>query len=63
MTKDLILIYSGEEHLIVTGYCDASFKTDRDDLKSQTEYMYMFNGGAVYWMSFKQDSTADKKML
>jgi hypothetical protein len=63
MTKDLILIYSGEEHLIVTGYCDTSFQTDRDDLKSQTEYIYMFNGGAIYWMSFKQDSTADKKML
>ena len=58
-TKDLILVYGGEEHLTVTGYCDASFQTDRDDSKSQTGYLYMLNGGAVYWKSSKQDSTAD----
>jgi hypothetical protein len=58
-TKDLILIYGGEEHLAVTGYCDASFQTDRDDSKSQTGYMYMLNSGAVCWKSSKQNSTAD----
>jgi hypothetical protein len=41
------------------GYCDASFQTDHDDSKSQTWYIYMLNGGAVCWNSFKQDSTAD----
>ena len=58
-TKDLILVYGGEEHLAVTGYCDASFQTDRDDSRSQPGYVYMLNGGAVYWKSSKQDSTAD----
>ena len=58
-TKDLILVYGGEEHLAVTGYCDASFQTDRDDSRSQTGYVYMLNGGAVCWKSSKQDSTAD----
>ena len=48
-----------EEHLTVTGYCDASFQTDRDDSRSQTGYVYMLNGGAVCWKSSKQDSTAD----
>jgi hypothetical protein len=57
--KDMILIYDGEEHLAVNGYCDASFQTDRDNSKTQTGYMYMLNGGAVCWKSSKQDSTAD----
>jgi hypothetical protein len=47
------------KHLAITGYCDASFQTDHDDSKSQTWYIYMLNGGAVCWNSFKQDSTAD----
>jgi hypothetical protein len=59
MAKDMILIYGGEEHLVVTRYCDVSFLIDRDDSKSQTGYMYMLNGGAVCWKSSKQVSTAD----
>ena len=35
-TKDLILVYGGEERLTATGYCDASFQTDSDDSRSQT---------------------------
>src|SRR5512136_826046 len=58
-TKDVILVYGGQEHLAVTGYCDASFQTDRDDSRSQTGYVYMLNGGAVCWKSSKQDNTAD----
>jgi hypothetical protein len=61
-TKDLILIYDGEEHLTVTGYCDANFQTDCDDSKSQTGYMYMLNGRAVCWKSSKQDSMGDSTM-
>ena len=58
-TKDLMLVYGGEEHLTVTGYCDAGFQTDNDDLKSQTGYVFMLNGGAVCWKSSKQETTAD----
>jgi len=32
-TKDMFLVYGGEE-LVVTGYTDASFQTDKDDSKS-----------------------------
>ena len=32
-TKDVFLIY-GDEDLIVEGYSDASFQSDRDDSKS-----------------------------
>ncbi|GJT37309.1 hypothetical protein Tco_0937174 [Tanacetum coccineum] len=35
-TKDRFLVYCGEEELRVTGYCDASWQTDRDDSRSQS---------------------------
>ncbi|GJT26282.1 hypothetical protein Tco_0906557 [Tanacetum coccineum] len=33
-TKDRFLVYGREEELRVTGYCDASWKTDKDDSRS-----------------------------
>ena len=35
-TKDMFLVYGGDEELVVNGYVDASFDTDLDDSKSQT---------------------------
>ena len=58
-TSDMFLVYGGEPELTVTGYSDASFQTDKDDLKSQTGYTFIMNGGAVIWRSSKQDTTAD----
>jgi hypothetical protein len=46
-TKEMFLVYGGDEELIVKGYVDASFDTDLDDSKSQTGYTYILNGGAV----------------
>src|SRR5688572_12585951 len=46
-TKDIFLVYGGEEELVVTGYTDASFQTDRDDSKSQSEFVFTLNGCAV----------------
>ncbi|GKB37900.1 retrotransposon protein, putative, ty1-copia subclass [Tanacetum coccineum] len=48
-TKDMFLVYCGnpEAELRVDCYCDAGFKTDRDDTKSQTGYVFILNGGAV----------------
>ena len=43
----MFLIYGSDKELIVKGYVDASFDTDLDDSKSQTGYVYIFNGGAV----------------
>jgi hypothetical protein len=34
-TKDMFLVYGGEEELIVMGYTNASFQTDQDDSKLQ----------------------------
>ena len=46
-TKDVFLVYGGEEELGVKGYTDASFQTDQDDSRSQSGYMFLVNGGAV----------------
>ena len=58
-TKDTFLVYGGEEELVVKGYTDASFQTDRDDFRSQSGYVFCLNGGAVSWKSSKQDTVAD----
>ena len=55
----MFLVYGGVEELVVRGYADASFQTDRDDCRSQTGFVYVTNGGAVSWMSSKQDTVAD----
>src|SRR6187551_3903992 len=58
-TKDVFLVFGGEEELIVKGYTDASFQTDPDDSKSQSGFVFTINGGAVSWKSSKQDTVAD----
>ncbi|GJT11098.1 retrotransposon protein, putative, ty1-copia subclass [Tanacetum coccineum] len=59
-TKDMFLVYGGnpKAELRVDCYCDAGFETDRDDIKSQTGYVFVLNGGAVDWKSSKQSTTA-----
>jgi hypothetical protein len=57
-TKDMFLVYGGDEELVVKGYVDASFDTDPDDSKSQTGYVFILNGGAVSWCSSKQSVVA-----
>jgi hypothetical protein len=46
-TKEVFLVFGGEEELIVKGYSDASFQIDADDSKSQSSFMFCLNGGAV----------------
>ncbi|GKA18856.1 retrotransposon protein, putative, ty1-copia subclass [Tanacetum coccineum] len=48
-TKDMFLVYDGEEELKVTGYCDASWQTYKDDSRSQSDWIFLLNGGAVTW--------------
>nr|GFA38835.1 retrovirus-related Pol polyprotein from transposon TNT 1-94 [Tanacetum cinerariifolium] len=40
--------------IMVSCYTDAGYLTDADDLKSQTGYVFILNGGAVDWKSAKQ---------
>ena len=58
-TKDKFLVYGGSDELVVSGYTDASFQTDKDDFRSQSGYIFCLNGGAVSWKSSKQDTVAD----
>ena len=66
-TKDPFLVHGGEKELVINGYVDASFDTDLDDSKSQTEYIFLLNGGAVSWRSSKQSvmagSTCEAKYI
>ncbi|GKD26060.1 hypothetical protein Tco_1232274 [Tanacetum coccineum] len=58
-SKDGFLVYGGEEELRVTGYCDASWQTDKDDSRSQPLWVFLLNGGAVTRKSLKQDTVVD----
>ncbi|GJS89576.1 zinc finger, CCHC-type containing protein [Tanacetum coccineum] len=55
-TKDMILVYEGDmkRELRVSCYTDAGYLMDADDLKSQTVYVFILNGGDVDWKSTKQ---------
>nr|GEY27150.1 retrotransposon protein, putative, Ty1-copia subclass [Tanacetum cinerariifolium] len=55
-TKDMFLVYGGDKkrELRVSCYTDAGYLTDADDLKVQTGYVFVLNGGAVDWKSAKQ---------
>ncbi|GJZ23757.1 hypothetical protein Tco_0561216 [Tanacetum coccineum] len=55
-TKDMFLVYGGDtkQELRVSCYTDAGYLTDADNLKSQTGYVFVLNGGAVDWKSTKQ---------
>ncbi|GJZ14885.1 hypothetical protein Tco_0550562 [Tanacetum coccineum] len=55
-TKDMFLVYGGDlkRELRVSCYTDAGYLTDADDLKSQTRYVFVLNGGDVDWKSAKQ---------
>ncbi|KAK9009129.1 hypothetical protein V6N11_080598 [Hibiscus sabdariffa] len=58
-TKDVFLVYGGEEELRIKGYTDASFQTDKDYSRSQSSLVFCLNGGTVSWKSSKQDTVAD----
>jgi hypothetical protein len=58
-TKDVFLVYGGEEELVVNGYTDASFQTDMDNSQSQSGFVFTINGGIVSWKSSKQETVTD----
>ena len=44
----MFLVYGGlEDDLVVNGYTDASFQSDKDGFRSQSGYVFCLNGGAV----------------
>ncbi|XP_040963909.1 secreted RxLR effector protein 161-like [Gossypium hirsutum] len=58
-TKDTFLMYRGVEELSVKGYNIASFQTDKDDSRSQSDFMFCLNSGTVSWKISKQDTIAN----
>ena len=59
-SKDMFLVYGGlEDDLVVNGYTDASFQSEKDDFRSQSGYVFCLNGGAVSWKSSKQSTVVD----
>ncbi|GKA70428.1 retrotransposon protein, putative, ty1-copia subclass [Tanacetum coccineum] len=48
-TKDMFLVYEGDmkRELRVSCYTDVGYLMDADDMKSQTGYVFILNGGAV----------------
>ncbi|GKE14889.1 retrotransposon protein, putative, ty1-copia subclass, partial [Tanacetum coccineum] len=59
-TKDVFLVYGGDikRELRVSCYTDVGYMTDVNDLKSQTGYVFVLNGGVVDWKSTKQNISA-----
>ncbi|GJS93494.1 hypothetical protein Tco_0800462 [Tanacetum coccineum] len=55
-TKDMFLIYGGDmkREVRVSCYTDAGYLTDANDMKSQSGYVFVLNGGVVDWKSTKQ---------
>jgi hypothetical protein len=45
-TKETLLVFGGEEELIVMSYTDASFQTDTYDSKLQSSFVFCLNGAA-----------------
>ena len=59
-SKDMFLVYGGlEDDLVVNGYTDASFQSDKDDFRSQSGYVFCLNGGAISWNSSKQSTVTN----
>ena len=41
------------------GYTDSNFQSDSDDSRCMSGYIFILNGGAIYWNNFKQHTVAD----
>ncbi|GJR41220.1 retrotransposon protein, putative, ty1-copia subclass [Tanacetum coccineum] len=55
-TKDMFVVYGGDtkRELRVSCYTDVGYLMDADDMKSQTGYVFILNGGVVNWKSTKK---------
>ena len=52
-TKEMFLVYGGEEEIVANCYVDASFDTYPDDSTSPSGYVFLLTGAAVSWRSSK----------
>ncbi|GJY68842.1 hypothetical protein Tco_0471824, partial [Tanacetum coccineum] len=61
----MFLVYGGDtkRELRISCYTNAGYLTDADDMKSQTGYVFVLNGGAVDWKSTKQKAVWIRKFI
>nr|GEW48438.1 hypothetical protein [Tanacetum cinerariifolium] len=57
-TKDMFLIYGGNPRAKLRVDCYVRFEIDRDDIKSQTIYVFILNGGTLDCKRSKRSTTA-----
>lgn len=57
-TADLKLALAGKDNPKLFGYADANWAEDRSDRKSNSGYVFIFNGGVISWMCRKQGCVA-----
>ncbi|KAH9734858.1 Integrase catalytic domain-containing protein [Citrus sinensis] len=57
-TKNYMLVYSGDE-LILVGYTDSDFMSNKDSRKSTSGYVFTLASGAISWRSVKQSCIAN----
>ena len=53
-----MLVYSGDK-LILVGYTNSDFLSDKDFRKSTSGYVFTLGSGAISWMSVKQSYITD----
>jgi hypothetical protein len=58
-TKDMFLVYGGEDELFVNGYTIASFQIDPNNSNLQSGFLCTVNSGVVSWKSSKKEIVAD----
>ena len=54
-----MLVFDGGSELKDEGYINSDFMADVDDRKSTSRCIFLCNGGALSWKSFKQPIIAD----
>ncbi|KAA0067896.1 gag/pol protein [Cucumis melo var. makuwa] len=59
--RDYMLVH-GSKDLILIGYIDSDFQTDRDSRKFTSSSVFTLKEGAVVWRSIKQGCIADSTM-
>ena len=60
-TRNYCIVYRKSMNvpiLDIIGYSDSDFASDEDDRKSYTDYVFLINGGAVSWSTYKQSTVA-----
>ena len=57
-TKNYKLVYSGDD-LILVGYTNSNFMSDKDFRKSTFSYVFTLGNRAMSWRSVKQSCIAD----